>query len=158
MRLLLTAGTAGAQLQRCASATLCAVSLAGCTIGPDFVRPENGLREVTLLSRADYANVARTSDSDVPSQWWMLFNDAVLGDLKIASERIEQSRAQLGIVSSQLLPSVAGRLVLKAYHCETWYATFAALAATSKLVVPRMRSWDSPFRPVGGQQTEKRYA
>jgi NodT family efflux transporter outer membrane factor (OMF) lipoprotein len=48
----------------------------------------------------------------------MLFNDAVLTelqlraqddnlDLQIASERIEQSRAQLGIASSQLLPSVS---------------------------------------------------
>jgi NodT family efflux transporter outer membrane factor (OMF) lipoprotein len=93
--------------------------LAGCVVGPDFLKPANGLREVALVPRADYANVARTSDSGVPSQWWMLFNDAVLADLQlraqagnldlqIASERIEQSRAQLGIASSQLLPSVAG--------------------------------------------------
>lgn len=107
------------QLQRCASAMLCAVSLAGCAVGPDFVKPENALREVTLAPRADYANVAGTSDSDVPSRWWLLLNDAVLAelqsraqtgnlDLQMASERIEQSRAQLGIASSQLLPTVGG--------------------------------------------------
>lgn len=97
---------------------LCAVSLAGCAVGPDFVKPESGLHEVALAPRADYATTARISDSDVPSQWWLLLDDAVLAelqlraqadnlDLQIASERIEQSRAQLGIASSQLLPSVA---------------------------------------------------
>ncbi|NMF89010.1 efflux transporter outer membrane subunit [Aromatoleum petrolei] len=106
------------QLRRCASATLCAASLAGCAVGPDFVKPESGLHEVALVPRADYADVAPTSDSDIPSRWWLLFNDAVLAelqlraqadnlDLQMASERIEQSRAQLGIVSSQLRPSVA---------------------------------------------------
>lgn len=127
------------QLQRCARATLCAVSLAGCAVGPDFVKPESGLREVTLVPGADYANVAQTSDSDNPSQWWMLFNDAVLADLQlraqadnldlqIASERIEQSRAQLGIASSQLLPSVGGAASY-AREALSEHGKFAALGA-----------------------------
>lgn len=106
------------QLRQCAIATLGAVSLAGCMVGPDFVKPENGLREVVLTPRQDHPSAPLTSDAAVPSQWWLLFNDAVLAelqsraqadnlDLLIASERIEQSRAQLGIASSQLLPSVA---------------------------------------------------
>jgi NodT family efflux transporter outer membrane factor (OMF) lipoprotein len=127
------------QLQRCASAMLCAVSLAGCAVGPDFVKPENALREVTLAPRADYTNAARTSDSDVPSQWWLLLNDAVLAelqsraqadnlDLQMASERIEQSRAQLGIASSQLLPTVGGSA---SYAREglSEHGKFAALGA-----------------------------
>jgi NodT family efflux transporter outer membrane factor (OMF) lipoprotein len=107
------------RIQQCAGASLCAVLLAGCAVGPDFVKPVSGLHDLALTPRQDYASVLPTSDAAVPSQWWMLFNDAVLDglesraqaqnlDLQIASERIEQSRAQLGIASADLLPSVSG--------------------------------------------------
>lgn len=100
-----------------AIATLGVLSLAGCTAGPDFMTPESGLRAVELAPRPEHANVAPMSDAAVPSQWWLLFNDTLLAqlqsraqagnlDLQIAGERIEQSRAQLGIASSRLLPSV----------------------------------------------------
>lgn len=125
--------------QRYTSAALCAVSLAGCAVGPSFVKPESGLSEVTLVPRADYADVGRTSDSDVPSRWWMLFSDAVLTDLqlraqadnldlKMASERIEQSRAQLGIASAQLLPSVEANASY-AREALSGHGRFAALGA-----------------------------
>jgi NodT family efflux transporter outer membrane factor (OMF) lipoprotein len=100
-----------------ASATFCLVILSGCAVGPDFVRPQSGLHEAVLAPRADYALAEQPSSSAVPAQWWTLFNDPMLTDLQrraqsanldlqAASSRIEQSRAQLGITSSQLLPSV----------------------------------------------------
>lgn len=57
------------------------------------------------------------SKAKVPSQWWLQFNDPVLADLETrvqfanldllkAFERVEQSRAQLGIARSQLLPNI----------------------------------------------------
>ena len=105
-------------LQRCTGAMLSAAALAGCTVGPDFVRPESGLHAMALAPRQDYAGAAPTSAAGVPSQWWLLLNDPVLTglqvraqaanlDLRIAAERVEQSRAQLGIAASQMLPSVA---------------------------------------------------
>ena len=130
------------RLQRCASTALCAVSLAGCAVGPDFVKPDNKLREVELAPRADHAGVTQASDANVPSQWWTLFNDAVLTelqsraragnlDLQIASERIEQSRAQLGIASSQLLPSVR-RGASYAREALSEHGKFAALGAPAR--------------------------
>lgn len=118
---------------------LCAVSLAGCAVGPDFVKPESGLHEVALVPRADYVDVAQPSDSNVPSQWWTLFNDALLADLQLraqvanldlqaASARIEQSRAQLGIASSQLLPSVGGSASYSRERLSE-HGKFAALGA-----------------------------
>src|SRR4051794_40121664 len=106
------------QLKRCTGAALCAVLLASCAVGPDFVKPVIGLHDVALTPRQDYESVPVTSDSEVPSQWWMLFNDVLLADLEsraqgqnlelqMASERIQESRAQLGIASADLLPSVA---------------------------------------------------
>lgn len=127
---------------RWASTALCAVSLAGCAVGPDFVKPDNRLGEVRLAPRADYAGATPTSNADVPSEWWTLFNDAVLAelqararagnlDLHMASERIEESRAQLGIASSQLLPSVDGSASY-AREALSEHGKFAALGAPSR--------------------------
>jgi NodT family efflux transporter outer membrane factor (OMF) lipoprotein len=91
--------------------------MAGCAVGPDFVKPGNALHEVALTARQDHASLMPTSDTTVPSRWWLLFNDPLLAelqvraqadniDLHIAAERVAQSRAQLGIAASQLLPDV----------------------------------------------------
>jgi NodT family efflux transporter outer membrane factor (OMF) lipoprotein len=101
-----------------AGAVLCTILLSGCTAGPDFVKPESGLDEAVLASRSDYAAGVPATDAAVPATWWVLFNDPTLTDLQaraqggnldlqMAMERIEQSRAQLGIAASQLLPAVA---------------------------------------------------
>jgi NodT family efflux transporter outer membrane factor (OMF) lipoprotein len=103
---------------RLVTAALCAIALTGCAVGPDFVKPKDSFGEVVLAPSADYADAVETFADNVPAQWWTLFNDALLTklqsrarldnlDLLMASERIEQSRAQLGIASSQLLPTVA---------------------------------------------------
>ena len=79
----------------------------GCTVGPDYKRPEMDLpREYGV------------TQSTVPSsgKWWTLFNDPVLDrleeealaanyDLRAAAERIEQARAQLSIAHGDQLPS-----------------------------------------------------
>jgi NodT family efflux transporter outer membrane factor (OMF) lipoprotein len=130
------------QLQRCTGAALCAASLAGCAVGPDFAKPVIGLHDVALTPRQDDAGVHATSDAEVPSQWWMLFNDAVLADLEfraqgrnldlqIASERIEQGRALLGIASAELLPSVGAGA---SYTREglSKHGKFAALGAPTR--------------------------
>src|SRR3546814_6770239 len=97
---------------------------------------------VQLSPRADYAQPNETSAANFPSSWWTLFNDPVLAglqsraqagnlNLQIASERIEQSRAQLGIASSLLLPSVG---VSAGYSREaiSEHGKFAALGAPTR--------------------------
>jgi NodT family efflux transporter outer membrane factor (OMF) lipoprotein len=104
--------------RRFAAAALWAALLAGCAVGPDFVKPRSGLDEAAMAPRPDYAVAAPVSNAAVPAKWWLLFDDPVLAelqaraqegnlDLQMAVERIAQSRAQLGIASSQLQPSVA---------------------------------------------------
>ena len=127
-----------AHFQRCLIATLGALSLAGCAVGPDFVKPESGLGDVRLAPGPEHANLAPTPAA-VPAHWWLLFNDAVLAelqsraqagslDLQVAAERIEQSRAQLGISASQLLPNVsAGASYAREALSEN--GKFAALGA-----------------------------
>ena len=57
-------------LRQCAIATLGVVSLAGCAVGPDFVKPESGLSEVQLAPRPDQARVTLASDAAVPARFW----------------------------------------------------------------------------------------
>jgi NodT family efflux transporter outer membrane factor (OMF) lipoprotein len=120
---------------------LCAVALAGCAVGPDFAPPGNRLHEIELAPR-DAAGANPLSDADVPLEWWTLFNDPVLSELQarartgnlelqVASERVEQSRAMVGIASSQLLPRVDGNA---SYAREglSENGKFAALGAPSR--------------------------
>jgi len=118
---------------------LCAAALAGCALGPDFVKPESGLDDTVPASRPDYSGAAPVSGASVPDSWWLLFRDPVLAELQrraqadnpglqMAAERIEQSRAQLNIANAQLLPSIgAGASYTRERLSE--HGKFAALGA-----------------------------
>lgn len=123
------------------SVVICALALTGCAVGPNFVAPADPLTAAVLQPRSDYAVTTPLSTMIVPAKWWLLFNDPLLADLQarslaqnldlqLASERIEQSRAQLGIASSQLLPRVG---VGASYTREglSENGKFAALGAPS---------------------------
>jgi NodT family efflux transporter outer membrane factor (OMF) lipoprotein len=116
-----------------------ALFLTGCMVGPDFMKPGNDLDALQLTPRPEHASAMPLSDAAVPSQWWLLFNDATLArlqsraqagnlDLQMASERIEQSRAQLGITSSQLQPNV-GAYASYTREALSENGKFAALGA-----------------------------
>lgn len=115
--------------------------LAGCSVGPDFVRPVDALQGAALQSRPDAADAAPVSPEPVPAQWWRLLDDPVLADLQERAQagnldlqaalvRIEQSRAQLGIAASQLLPTV-GLGASYAREGLSEHGKFAALGAPS---------------------------
>ncbi len=88
------------------AAALAAVFVAGCTVGPNYVRPEAELPKdfgvpQSALTAAD--------------KWWTLFQDPVLDrlveealasnrDLRAAAERIEQARAELGLARADQWP------------------------------------------------------
>ncbi len=88
------------------AAALAIVFMAGCTVGPNYVRPE-----VELPKDYGVPQVALAA----ADKWWTLFQDPVLDklvqeslaanhDLKIAAERIEQARAQLGLARADQWP------------------------------------------------------
>jgi len=121
------------------TAALGAACLAGCMVGPDFTRPEDELKAAQLTPRQEHSGDPRASTAAVPMQWWQLFNDALLTellartlkgnlDLQLAAERIEQSRARLGIAASQLLPTV-GANASYAREALSEHGKFAALGA-----------------------------
>jgi NodT family efflux transporter outer membrane factor (OMF) lipoprotein len=127
--------------RRLAGAVLGTLLLSGCATGPDFVQPDSGLGDAVLAPRPGYAAGVPATDAAVPAQWWVLFNDPVLTelqvraqegnlDMKMAMERIEQGRAQLGIASAQLLPT-AGAGAGVAREALSEHGKFAALGAPS---------------------------
>ena len=92
--------------------------LAGCTVGPNFVAPANALQDASWEPKAIPGATVAVSAERAPALWWALFNDPLLTELEtkvqqnnldvlMASNRIEQSRALLGITESNLQPNVA---------------------------------------------------
>ena len=94
-----------------AFAAAMAIVLAGCTVGPEYKRPEVDLPQ-------NYG----VGQRPVPAaeNWWTLFRDPALDrlveealannrDLRMAAERIEQSRAQVRIARAGLWPDAGVR-------------------------------------------------
>lgn len=91
------------------------LALGGCMVGPDFQQPESGL---PLVWR-DQEPQGLMNEGHVANNWWDQFHDPVLSqlvnqvfasnlDLKMAAERLSQSKAIYQSVASDRLPSVDG--------------------------------------------------
>jgi outer membrane protein, multidrug efflux system len=86
--------------------------LAGCTVGPKYVRP-------AVQPPANFsAEQQAATNSAADMAWWDLFKDPILQDLirealknnydlQLAMARVEQERALLGVSRSQYYPQVA---------------------------------------------------
>lgn len=88
--------------------------LAGCTVGPDFVRPTPAL-PVAWQAPGGAAPV-----SPPDAHWWRAFGDPVLDaleekaatanlDVRIALERIEAARATRGLAKAEAAPTLSGQ-------------------------------------------------
>jgi multidrug efflux system outer membrane protein len=102
-------------MRRTRSALLAALALTGCTLGPDYRRPEvsfpGTFRGPALITAQE------RSFADL--EWWTVFQDEQLQqlirtaleqnyDLRIAATRILQARAQVTIARSFQLPTLDG--------------------------------------------------
>jgi multidrug efflux system outer membrane protein len=98
--------------------TIAATLLAGCMVGPNYHRPvvqtPTALRD---LSDNPQAQAQAASYADLP--WWQVFQDPQLQelirtaikqnyDLQLATERINEGRAQVAVTRSSLFPQVGG--------------------------------------------------
>jgi multidrug efflux system outer membrane protein len=86
--------------------------IAGCTVGPDYVRPDVGLP-------ASYPepDVTGATLASLPADWWRLYDDPELGrlvtaglsqgtDVQLAIARVEEARAQLREANASLFPEI----------------------------------------------------
>src|SRR5512137_1364355 len=98
------------ELKQRAFAVLVAAAVAGCTVGPDYVRP---VVDVPTAWRIDYPKAAEVANT----RWWEQFGDPVLNslietalrenrDVRIAAARVDQFAGALTSVRSQSLPQL----------------------------------------------------
>lgn len=94
------------------SAAATSLLLTGCTMGPDYKKPDT---QVPASYRSQLSPTEASSFADLP--WWSAFSDPQLQrlineavsnnyDVKIAASRIEQARAELGVVRSEAYPQL----------------------------------------------------
>ena len=101
-----------------------ALILGGCTVGPDFVPPDDGAPAILgdLEGRKPISGKLAASQpvaEAVDPVWWRLFGDPTLSalvervagenlDVQLATTRLAESRAQLGITSAAQFPQLRG--------------------------------------------------
>ena len=108
-----------------AAATAVTVFLAGCTVGPEFVSPlpqvatSRTFLDTGKPARAPLRILAGTTPAEPESEWWRVFHDPMLTrlearvaeenlDVRTATLRLAESRAQLGTAAAAALPTVSG--------------------------------------------------
>ncbi|RUL80160.1 efflux transporter outer membrane subunit [Dyella choica] len=98
-----------------------AVLLAGCTVGPDFTRPDAKLPTAWCSAHCQQNSAipSKPTAAPIPASWWTSFNDMELTkleervadanlDLKVASLRLAESRAERSITAADQYPTVNG--------------------------------------------------
>jgi len=94
------------------AALLLGAALCGCTVGPDYHRPDVDVPATWRLGSTEASHLSNIA-------WWDQFQDPVLSnlvrtalesnkDLKVATANVAQAAAQYGIVRSAQLPQVDG--------------------------------------------------
>ncbi len=90
---------------------LCAAAVAGCTVGPNYRRPQIDVPP-TFRGQADSSSPSLANES-----WWQVFPDPALqalirtalaenSDVRLAAARVLEAQAQLGITRADQLPDV----------------------------------------------------
>jgi NodT family efflux transporter outer membrane factor (OMF) lipoprotein len=107
----------------CAAGLAGLAALTGCTVGPDFKRPDWISPESWFGGRKEAVQrpVSIPVEEPIDADWWALFHDPVLTglerrvaaenlDVKVAKVRLAESRAQLGVARSGLFPTLGGNV------------------------------------------------
>ena len=104
-------------LGRLAAASLAAASLCACTVGPDFARPDPQLPGKSFLGKPEPPIVGEPPPPSLDAKWWRQFHDPILAslveracaanlDVRIATARLHESRAQRDAAASAQFPSI----------------------------------------------------
>ena len=124
-------------------ALLAGLTLTGCTVGPNYHKPEVKVPSAyhgPNDTAQEQAQAQAASFADLP--WWQVFQDSALQDLirqalkqnydlQTATERITQARAQLKVTRSSQYPQVSAtgygtdERAFSGFPFKTKYATYA---------------------------------
>ena len=95
------------------AAVALALLFAGCTVGPDYVAPQESVAESWSTEPAE----GLTPEAEVLAEWWTALDDPLLDnlieraaganhDLRVAAARVREARARYRIARSRGLPSL----------------------------------------------------
>src|SRR5687767_6276638 len=98
---------------RCPHGSFLAVLVAGCAVGPDYVRPD--VPAPAAFAAIDDERIE--SGAAIVTDWWTTLGDSRLVDLvrlaavrnhdvRIAAARVREARASLGVAGAAALPEV----------------------------------------------------
>jgi NodT family efflux transporter outer membrane factor (OMF) lipoprotein len=104
---------------------LACLVMSGCTVGPNFERPQSSTPEVFDRTQAAQAS-SKAVESEFSQEWWTLFKDPMLDsleqqladanlDVAAAAARLRQSRAEQRIAGADEYPTLDGAA---SYHRE----------------------------------------
>lgn len=136
---------------RVVSFSLIAALLSGCAVGPNYKRPAVAAPTAHRGAGDTMAQSDQPSLGELP--WKSLFNDPEITtlvetalrdnfDVRIAAERIEQTRAQYGISTSNLYPTV---------NATAKFTAQRGSSAGSIIFIPRGTNLDVSYTDAGGQ-------
>jgi NodT family efflux transporter outer membrane factor (OMF) lipoprotein len=148
-------------------ATMFALLLAGCAaVGPDFGPPDPLLPRSSFFGKSETAvpnsalvALGNRNVSPVDLQWWAAFRDPILTslaekvaasnlDVGMATFRLAESRAQLGVAASVALPAINGNA---SYERELFSQNGVIslvkpfLPAGTTFVIPPISIWQTGF-------------
>lgn len=117
-----------------------ALTLSGCAIGPDYLRPASLLPRL-FGETMPAESVVVASNPAINPNWWTLFNDAALNDLvdqalknnaslRQAIARVEQADAVAREAGASFFPEIDGSAGISNTKASTKTATFVATQPT----------------------------
>ncbi len=143
-----------AQWVRGAAQLVAALSLFGCTVGPNYVRPPADV-PVSYKELGNWKPV-QPSDQVAKGNWWDVYEDPQLNELeaqidvsnqnlKAAQERFEQARAAIRISKSNYYPEVTGGASVTQNHISSnspLFKTGTSKNNYSDYTIPIDASWE----------------
>jgi multidrug efflux system outer membrane protein len=131
-------------VKRFSGGVLVTLIVGGCTLGPDYQRPELPMPDAYLQTADEGATIA-----NLP--WWELFQDPELRtlievaleenkNLAIAAARVEEARAQFGITRADQFPDISGGA--SAQRGNTAELISEDLGTNTNLTVGAQLSWE----------------
>lgn len=114
-------------MRKQAIAAFLAISLTGCAVGPNYKRPQVAVPDTFRASQPATPAPASLADT----KWDVLFGDDTLNqlirtaldrnfDVRIAAERVQQARAQLGITRADQFPFVDVQAQFSSVRQSSW--------------------------------------
>ncbi|WP_018268595.1 efflux transporter outer membrane subunit [Methylosinus sp. LW4] len=147
----------GLSARFCATLVL-AASLVRCSVGPDFVPPDPKLPQKSYLGSSEIAGPSAERASGLHPAWWRQFKDATLAalvervsganlDVRIATERLWQSRAQRDAAAAAQLPLVnaSGQYTRELLSNNGIVSLGSAFNNGVPLKIPPINIWQTGF-------------